>query len=112
MFFIFWTSHGIRHTYPCLTLCNCLRNSARSNNCCVFQSNELRGERRVSRIPRPIIPRDLAKRVKFLANCGLIKPHYWTAATCQNTSLALETDQPDRPYHGPGIASLQMPQNT
>ncbi len=44
----------------------------------------------MSRIPRPIIPRDLAKRVKFLANCGLIKPHYWTVATCQNTSLALE----------------------
>ena len=73
-----------------LTLCNCLRNSARSNNFCVFQSNESRGERRVSRIPCPIIPRDLAKRVKFLANCGLIKPPYWTVATCQNTLLALE----------------------
>jgi len=26
--------------------------------------------------------------------------------------VGIGTDQPDRPYHGPGIASLQMPQNT
>jgi hypothetical protein len=70
---------------------------------CFPKQRVARGKESVSN-PSPNNTRDPAKRAKFLANCGLIKPPYRTVAIGQNTAVGIGTDHSDRPYHGPGIA--------
>jgi len=111
MFFIFWTSHGITHTpIPDLVQLSA-QFSPEQQLLCFPKQRVARGKESVSNPSPNNTPRS-GEAGEISCKLRLNKAALLDCRDLSEHVVGIGTDQPDRPYHGPGIASLQMPQNT